>query len=148
MQWNTWPESHHGPALSYLARVDGEFADIEPTELQFFKIHETGLVSGSNPGTWGTDEMIANGTRYRATIPSTLAPGKYVLRHELVALHSIGEAQLYPQCVNIEVTGSGTEIPGGNPGTSLYSPDDPGFLFDIYRKFDSYPIPGPPVFEG
>ncbi|KAL1960742.1 hypothetical protein VTO42DRAFT_6572 [Malbranchea cinnamomea] len=150
LEWSTWPESHHGPVLNYLAKVDGDFSDIDPSTLQFFKFDETGLVSGSNPGYWGTDVMLANGRRYSMMIPSTIAPGKYVLRHELVALQNVGAAQLYPQCINIEVTSNTTEgdvNPGGTPATELYSPADPGFLFNIYEQYDSYPIPGPDVFR-
>lgn len=61
IQWNTWPESHHGPVLDYLAPVDGEFADIDKTALQFFKIDEGGLIDGSTaPGHWASDDLIAN----------------------------------------------------------------------------------------
>lgn len=149
LQWSTWPESHHGPSLGYLAKVEGEFADVDPTTLQFFKFHESGLLSGTNTGFWGTDEMLANGMKWRAQIPSNLAPGKYVMRHELIALQNVGAAQAYPQCINIEVTGAGGVNPGGTPATSFYSPNDPGFLYNIYdQRGEPYPIPGPPVFEG
>lgn len=61
IQWNTWPESHHGPVLDYLAPVDGDFADIDKTALQFFKIDEAGLNDESTaPGSWASDDIIAN----------------------------------------------------------------------------------------
>lgn len=80
------------------------------------------------------------------TIPANLKPGNYVLRHEIIALHSASNAdgaQNYPQCVNLKVTGSGTEQPEGTLGTALYSADDEGINFNLYTTFDSYPIPGP-----
>lgn len=52
LQWNTWPDSHKGPALDYLAPCDGDCTKVDPATLSFVKIAQTGLVSGSNPGTW------------------------------------------------------------------------------------------------
>ncbi|SPJ84074.1 related to endoglucanase IV precursor [Fusarium torulosum] len=57
-------------------------------------------------------------------ITINLKAGSYVLRHEIIALHAAGQengAQNYPQCFNLEVTGSGTEQPAGVAGTSLYT---------------------------
>lgn len=36
--------------------------------------------------------MIANGGRNTATIPASLAPGKYLIRFDLLALHSASAA--------------------------------------------------------
>ncbi|KAG8168339.1 hypothetical protein KVR01_001088 [Diaporthe batatas] len=143
--WNTWPESHHGPVIDYLAPADDP-TSVDKTTLKFFKIQESGLVSGSSPGTWASDEILSNNLGHEIKIPANLKPGNYVLRHEIIALHSASNAdgaQNYPQCVNIQVTGSGTEQPEGTLGTALYSADDEGINFNIYTTFDSYPIPGP-----
>ena len=153
IQWNTWPESHHGPMLDYLAPCGNDCTTIEPTSLKFTKIDEAGLIDGSiQPGKWASDDMIANNNSWITTIPSTIAPGKYVLRHETIALHSagsVGGAQAYPQCLNIEVTGSGTNsLSGGIPGMSLYKSDDPGVLINIYQSLKGYTIPGPSVMAG
>ncbi|KAF7547011.1 hypothetical protein G7Z17_g8022 [Cylindrodendrum hubeiense] len=149
LTWNTWPESHHGPVIDYLAPVSGDFASIEKASLQWTKIAEKGLVSGSNPGTWASDELLSNGFSWTVDIPSTLAPGNYVLRHEIIALHSAGQAngaQAYPQCINIKVTGSGTaSLTGSGAFTTFYTPEDPGILFNLYEAFTSYDIPGPEV---
>jgi cellulase len=75
---------------------------------------------------------------------------QYVLRHELIALHGAqnGDAQFYPQCINLEVTGSGSSIPlGGTIGTKLYAPKDPGVVFNLYTKFTTYPLPGPKLWK-
>jgi cellulase len=43
--------------------------------------------------------MIKAGNSWEVTIPATLKPGNYVLRHETIALHEsqkVGGAQLYP----------------------------------------------------
>jgi cellulase len=146
VQWNTWPESHHGPVIDYLAPFNSNAGS-----LSFAKIAQKGLISGSNPGRWASDELISNRNSWTITIPSSTAPGQYVLRHEIIALHSAGQpngAQFYPQCVNIEVTSGGSTRPSGSPATSFYRASDPGVTFNLYQSFSSYPIPGPSLFRG
>ncbi|KAM5341324.1 hypothetical protein ACJ41O_014355 [Fusarium nematophilum] len=148
LKWNTWPESHHGPVIEYLAPVSGDFASINKESLKWTKISEKGLVSGSNPGTWAADQLISNGFSWTFTVPRNLSPGNYVLRHEIIALHSAGQtngAQAYPQCINLKVTGSGSGKLGGEAFTTFYTPQDPGILFNLYQAFTSYPTPGPAV---
>ncbi|KAK7921709.1 endoglucanase [Apiospora marii] len=150
--WDTWPESHKGPVIDYMAACDGDCSKASPGALNFFKIAEAGLVDGSsNPAKFASDDLVANNNSWTATIPSTLKAGNYVLRHEIIALHSAGQengAQNYPQCINLEVTGSGTEQPEGTPATKLYTASDAGIKFNIYQKLDSYPIPGPKLAFG
>jgi hypothetical protein len=141
LQWNTWPDSHKGPVIDYLAPFNTNAGS-----LSFAKIAQKGLISGSNPGNWAADELVRNGNSWTVTIPSNTAPGQYVLRHEIIALHSAGNAngaQFYPQCINIEVTSGGSVRPSGQPATSFYRANDPGVLFNLYQSFSSYPIPGP-----
>ncbi|KAF4973207.1 hypothetical protein FSARC_459 [Fusarium sarcochroum] len=148
LKWNTWPESHHGPVIDYLAPVSGDFASVNKESLKWTKVAEQGLKSGSNPGTWASDDLIANGNSWSFTVPKNLKAGNYVLRHEIIALHSAGQengAQAYPQCINLKVTGSGSGALNGGAFTSFYTPEDPGILFNLYEAFTSYPIPGPDV---
>ncbi|KAL4878457.1 glycoside hydrolase [Aspergillus karnatakaensis] len=148
--WNTWPDSHKGPIIDYLANCNGDCATVDKESLQWFKIQENAVVDAST-NTWITDELIEDGFKTTVTIPSSIAPGNYVLRHEIIALHSAGQengAQSYPQCFNLVISGSGSANPAGVAGTSLYTSTDPGIVFDIYSPFDSYPIPGPELFSG
>ncbi|KAF1976289.1 endoglucanase IV precursor [Bimuria novae-zelandiae CBS 107.79] len=148
LYWNTWPESHKGPVIDYIASCNGNCDTVSPASLQWIKLAQTGYISGS---TWATDNLIAANNSWPVTIPSNLAPGNYVVRHEIIALHSsqsINGAQAYPQCINFAVTGSGKgKISGGVPATSFYkaSEVDPGILFNLYAPFTSYTIPGPPL---
>jgi len=155
IQWGTdaWPESHHGPIIDYLAKCAGDdCTTVDKETLEFFKIDEAGLIDGSTaPGQWASDELIAADGKWTVTIPESLAPGQYVLRHEIIALHSAGDvngAQNYPQCFNLEVTGSGTANPEGVLGTALYTPEDAGIKVGIYAPMDSYEIPGPALWDG
>merc|ERR1712000_445263 len=109
------------------------------------------LDNSAAPGTWASDALMANNLTGSVTVPSTIAPGNYVLRHEIIALHSAGQAdgaQNYPFCVNLEVTGSGTDSPEGVLGTALYTPTDAGILVSIYTAGATYEIPGPALYAG
>ncbi|KAF9889627.1 hypothetical protein FE257_007135 [Aspergillus nanangensis] len=149
LQWQPvpWPDSHHGPVVDYLASCGASCETVDKTTLKFFKISGVGLVDDTTvPGYWADDQLIANGNGWLVQIPSTIAPGNYVLRHEIIALHGAGSAngaQLYPQCFNLQITGSGTVQPAGVLATSMYTPTDPGILINIYQALSSYIIPGP-----
>jgi hypothetical protein len=153
IRWNTWPESHHGPVIDYLASCgDAGCEKVDKASLKFFKIDEVGLIDGSAaPGTWGSDQLLANNNSWMVEIPPTIAPGFYVLRHEIIALHSANNAdgaQAYPQCFNLQVTGGGTDSPAGTAGTALYGASDPGILVNIYQSLSTYAIPGPALYTG
>ncbi|KAB8076841.1 glycosyl hydrolase family 61-domain-containing protein [Aspergillus leporis] len=150
LQWTTWPESHKGPVITYLANCNGDCSTVDKTKLEFFKIDEKGLISGSD-NTWASDNLISSNNSWTVTIPSSIAAGNYVMRHEIIALHSAGNkdgAQNYPQCLNFKVTGGGSEKPEGTLGTALYKDTDPGILVNIYQTLSSYTIPGPALFSG
>lgn len=152
LQWTDWPTSHHGPVITYLANCNGDCSDVDKTTLKFFKIDQGGLIDDSDvPGTWATDKLISNNNSRTITIPSTIESGNYVLRHEIIALHSAGNkdgAQNYPQCLNLKVTGGGSDSPSGTLGTELYKDTDPGILVNIYTSLSSYTIPGPALYTG
>jgi cellulase len=74
---------------------------------------------GYSGSTWAVDTLIANKGKYDFTIPSVLAPGDYLLRGEIIALHeadvaynvnSARGAQFYMECVQVTVTGSGSTV--------------------------------------
>ncbi|PKS11325.1 hypothetical protein jhhlp_003087 [Lomentospora prolificans] len=148
LAWDTWPVSHHGPVLDYLAACGSAgCASADKTELSWFKISEVGNVTpgtGDN-GVWGADLLINNGVKWQVQIPDFIAPGEYVLRHEIIALHSLGEPQHYPQCINLVIEGNGSTTPEGVLANALYTDYED---FNIYQPFNSYPIPGPAMIEG
>ena len=134
-----------------MARCDGDdCSKASPGDLSFFKIDEAGLNDAASQN-WASDDLIADGNSWTVTVPESLAPGQYVLRHEIIALHSAQDtngAQNYPQCINLEVTGSGTAEPEGEPATEFYTASDPGISLSIYNNLESYEIPGPAVWDG
>lgn len=73
------------------------------------------------------------------------------MRHEIFALHiadKIGGAQSYPQCINLKITGSGTEAPEGIGAMKFYGEKDVGILIDIWGFNGTYVIPGPRIWDG
>ncbi|KAG8946990.1 hypothetical protein FRC04_011286 [Tulasnella sp. 424] len=144
--------NHDGPVIIYMAKADPSTTDV--ASLSWFKIAQEGLIS-ANPTTqtysWGTDDLNANCGKFFFKIPSDIAPGNYLLRAEVIALHvagSVGGAQLYMSCYQLSVTGGGSANPPGVKFPGAYSANDPGILFNIYTSFTTYPIPGPTVYGG
>ena len=59
IQWTpTWPDSHHGPVIDYLANCGTSCETVDKTTLEFFKIDGIGYLNGSDPGDWATDTLV------------------------------------------------------------------------------------------
>ncbi|KAF9458540.1 glycosyl hydrolase family 61-domain-containing protein [Collybia nuda] len=115
---------------------------------KWFKIDQVGRKSN---GQWAQQDLM-NGQTAKVTLPSTLAPGNYLIRHEIIALHlanSRGGAEFYPSCSQLKVGGSQTGAPAQNELVALpgaYSDDDPGiFDPDVFNPGSKYVFPGPAV---
>jgi cellulase len=150
--WAEWFSSHLGPVMTYLANCHGPCETVDKTTLEFFKIDEVGLIEENIfYGYWGSSAMIKNNYVWSTTIPKTLVTGNYVLRHEVIPLHlaySPGYAQATPQCINLAITGTGTDSPPGIKATKFYKENDPGILINIFQNLTTYHIPGPTLWTG
>lgn len=140
--------SHKGPVMAYMKKVSDATSD-SGIGGGWFKVSADGYDTSS--GTWAVTKLIAAGGTQSIKIPSCIANGQYLLRGEIIALHSAsssGGAQFYMECAQINVTGgSGASSPAtvSIPGT--YSASDPGILINIYQSPQpAYTIPGPSVF--
>jgi cellulase len=144
-----WDCSHHGWTSTYLASCNGDCKNVDKTQLEFFKIHESALIDyrsgrysqGSKQGQtgyWGTDAIFYdNGNKQSVTIPKEIPSGNYVLRTEVVSIHNNGDVsqrQFWPQAFNIKVTGGddSAQMPAGKKGTELYHANDPLLQWDLY----------------
>ncbi|KAI0047782.1 lytic polysaccharide monooxygenase [Auriscalpium vulgare] len=151
--WNTWPHTI-GPVLVYMANCGGSCSSASTSSLNWFKIDQAGLISGNLVnGTWGMGELVANNNSWTSTIPSSLAAGNYIIRHELLAIHTSNQPQFYPECAQLVLTGGGSGSPSGSylvkfPGA--YKMSDPGVGIDIYSQESTtnYTIPGPAKWSG
>ncbi|PSK56750.1 hypothetical protein B9Z65_6374 [Elsinoe australis] len=155
LHWSgEWP--HPGPVLSYLARCPGSCTNVNPNDLKFFKIAHSGLLKNPNASStdlyWAANKVRDNQNNAVVKIPTNIKAGNYVLRHEIIALHSAFNetgVQFYPQCVNLKINGGGDLQPTGIPATQLYGQRDPGILINIYWPIPtSYAIPGPKIAAG
>ena len=151
VQWTKWP--HPGPVIDYLAKCPGDCETVDKSTLQFFKIGEDGMLDDGTTyqHKWAADVLAANNNSWNIVIPAKIASGNYVLRHEIIALHQAqneGGAQNYPQCLNLMVTGGGSDDPIGVTGTALYKANDPGIEINIYTSSITYTIPGPSLYSG
>ncbi|KAJ9133231.1 Glycoside hydrolase, family 61 [Coniochaeta hoffmannii] len=151
IQWTPWPASHKGPVIDYLANCNGPCTNVDKTKLNFLKISEVGLVDAASD-TWGATQLMNNNNSWLVRIPTDIAPGNYVLRHEIIALHAAGQpngAQNYPFCFSLAISSAGTKNPDGVPAQKFYSASDPGILYDLFSKSRAtYKIPGPPLYSG
>lgn len=135
-----------------MAACNGDCSTVDKTKLEFFKIAEMGQLElgagGGKAGRWADDVLRDANGAWNVTVPKSIQSGNYVLRNEIIALHSaydVGAAQLYPTCINIAVSGGGDVLPEGVVGTQLYSKEDPGIHYNIYNDESKpkYQIPGP-----
>ncbi|TRM68064.1 glycoside hydrolase family 61 protein [Schizophyllum amplum] len=153
-QWDQWTH-REGPVMVYMADCGGDCSAVDSSTLEWFKIDEAGLLSGTvGDGEWGNG-VVVDTLEWTSTIPESLAPGNYLIRHELLALHQSNTPQFYPECAQLEVTGSGSAKPSGDALVSFpggYSMSDPGVTIDIYDSATAaettYQAPGPAVWSG
>ncbi|KDN37334.1 hypothetical protein RSAG8_10222, partial [Rhizoctonia solani AG-8 WAC10335] len=145
-----------GPYTVYLAACpDTGCTSVNSSTVKWFKIYELGLISGTvYTGQWANGLLLAN-LKWDTIIPSNLKPGNYLIRWETLALHQSNTPQFYPECAQLQVTGSGTAFPASEYLVSIpgaWQASDPGVTIDIYSEAaktqTTYVIPGPRIYPG
>ncbi|KIH93401.1 hypothetical protein SPBR_04380 [Sporothrix brasiliensis 5110] len=150
--------AHYGPVLAYMTKVsDAATAD---GSTQWFKVFEDGWSAKAGAGSgdndnWGTKDLNACCGRMDIKIPDSLPDGDYLLRAEVIALHTAGQsggAQLYMSCYQLTLAGGkATALPAGLPLVKFpgaYTARDPGILINIHAAVSKYTVPGPAVVAG
>lgn len=143
--------NHWGPVLVYMSKVDD--AATADGSGGWFKVFEDtwAPAPGSGSGAddyWGVKDLNAHCGRMDVPIPAELEAGDYLLRAEVIALHtasSPGGAQFYMTCFQLTVEGGGSLSPETVTFPGAYSAGDPGITINIYQKLDEYVSPGPAV---
>ena len=111
--WTQWTHQQ-GPIMVWMYACNGAFTSCTGTNKNWFKIDQMGMTAPPLTGTnWGTAVVVAT-LKWTSTIPARLAPGNYLIRHELMAIHQANSPQWYPECAQLTVTGSGTATPSGS----------------------------------
>ncbi|KAJ7593510.1 glycosyl hydrolase family 61-domain-containing protein [Mycena floridula] len=143
-----WPHNT-GPMLTYLASCgDTPCNKFNSSKAQWFKIQQDGRKAN---GDWLQADLLAGQTA-KVTLPSNLAAGNYIVRHEIIALHlatTKGGAEFYPSCAQLTVGGTQTGKPTASDLVSIpgaYKDTDPG-IFDptVFDTGSKYIFPGPAI---
>ncbi|KAG6333736.1 hypothetical protein ID866_5349 [Astraeus odoratus] len=144
-----WPHNT-GPIMTYMASCEDTTCDqYDSTDALWFKIDETGLTPGNM--SWYQANLMT-GSPTNVTLPSDLAPGEYLIRHEIIALHlatTLGGAEFYPSCTQVKILGDQTGTPTSSEEVTFpggYSDTDPG-IYDptVFDTPVQYTFPGPPI---
>ncbi|KAG6827403.1 hypothetical protein H0H92_011931 [Tricholoma furcatifolium] len=141
-----------GPLMFYMASCGNMTCnDFDSTQAEWFKIAQQGRETGNLNGTW-YQENIKNGYPANVTLPETLAPGNYLLRHEIIVLYGTTEgydAGFFPSCTQLRVNGSQTGAPAASELVSFpggYNDTDPGIFHpNVFNLSAPYPFPGPNI---
>ncbi|KAK3681653.1 glycoside hydrolase family 61 protein [Podospora appendiculata] len=146
--------AHYGPVMVYMSKVsDATTADGSTGWFKVFQdswAKKTGTISGDDDY-WGVKDLNACCGKMNVKIPADLAPGDYLLRAEVIALHTagtLGNAQLYMTCFQLAVSGTGAAAPPTVLFPGAYKATDPGILVDIHAALSTYIAPGPTVYAG
>ncbi|KAH6645894.1 glycoside hydrolase family 61 protein [Truncatella angustata] len=148
--------AHYGPVNVYLSKVDD--ASKADGSSPFYKIFANSWSPKSGAGSgdddfWGTKDLSSCCGRMDVPIPADTPAGDYLLRAEVIALHtaaSSGGAQFYISCYQITVKGgtSTNAVPAGVSFPGAIKASDPGVLINIHAKLSTYVNPGPAVVPG
>ena len=162
-EWRTWPDaqqpgsidsSHKGPCTVYMKKVADATTDKAAGD-GWFKIFEEDY--DTETGKWCTEKLISNNGHLSVDIPKDLAPGPYLVRPELLALHQADKTppdpQFYVGCAQIFLQSSGSAVPSGKDTTSIpgyVDMSNPAMTFNIWTNSGKTPFPsfGPKVYTG
>ena len=143
--------SHKGPCAAYMKKVDSAIHD-QATGDGWFKIYQSDY--DPNEKKWCTEKLITNNGHLTVTIPSDLAPGAYLLRPELLALHQADknppDPQFYVGCAQIFLTSGGSAKPKDTCSIPGYVDMSlPAMTYHIWDNSLKLPFPqfGPSVYK-
>lgn len=113
--------------MVWLFKCAGAFSACDGSGAGWFKIDEGGFTRSSDtvfldsevPSGWRIASLVGSNKAWSSTIPAGLAPGNYLIRHELIALHQARSPQWYAECAQLVVGGSGTANPAASFKTSI-----------------------------
>ncbi|ESK93339.1 glycoside hydrolase family 61 protein [Moniliophthora roreri MCA 2997] len=145
---SNWPHNT-GPMLTYMASCGSESCDkFDSSTARWFKIQQVGRKAKGQE--WAQADLM-QGAVAKLNIPSTIAPGNYIIRHEIIALHlaeNLGGAEFYPSCAQLKIGGNQNGKPQDNELVSLpgaYHDDDPGIELNAFDANADYTFPGPAI---
>ncbi|KAH3948827.1 hypothetical protein HBH53_093160 [Parastagonospora nodorum] len=142
--------AHYGPVMVYMSKVDD--SSKANGSSGWFKVYENGWAAANKGAAdndnWGVKDLNACCGKVDVKIPTALAAGDYLLRAEVIALHTAGSsggAQFYMSCYQLTVSGTGTLSPQTVKFPGAYKASDAGIMINIHSSVSKYVIPGPAV---
>jgi hypothetical protein len=118
--------------MVWMYKCSGDFSSCDGSGANWFKIDEGGFTPASGVyldtevgSGWQIAKLVGGNKSWSSKVPAGLAPGNYLVRHELIALHQARSPQWYAECAQIVITGSGSASPDGSYKTSI-----PGYAGD------------------
>lgn len=109
---SNWTFGHpYGPMIAYMAACPSEGCEgVDLLSPMWFKIWQAGLMSGNFvDGHWAMKDVM-DGANLDIPTPTALKPGKYLLKHDMINLQT-GPVQIFPNCIELDITGSGSNLP-------------------------------------
>ncbi|KAI5928341.1 lytic polysaccharide monooxygenase [Camillea tinctor] len=145
--------AHYGPVNVYLSQVpDASTADGSTSWYKIFADSWASKGSVGDADDWGTNDLNSCCGKMDVPIPADTPAGDYLLRAEVIALHTAaaaGSAQFYISCYQITVAGGSASpaaaLPAGVQLPGALKASDPGIQVNIHAKMDKYVNPGPDV---
>ena len=84
--WTDWKSDHPGPILTYLADCKGPCSSFSgSTGNVWVKIDQAGY-DASQAVPWASKRLPTQNSTWTVKLPSSIKPGEYVLRHEILGL--------------------------------------------------------------
>jgi cellulase len=145
-----WDQSGHpGPITHMLYGPVDDASQATGIGAGWFKIDELDYVDSE----WASAIMEKNNMTHEFKLPTGLASGEYLLRSEMLALHSaqtVGGAQFYIGCAQLKISGTGSK---GACGSTIELPgaynekDEDIYIPNFYNGYEptTYKAPGGPV---
>ncbi|OTB04567.1 carbohydrate-binding module family 1 protein [Hypoxylon sp. CI-4A] len=144
--------AHYGPVNVYLSQVpDATKADGSTPWYKIFADSWSAKGSVGDADNWGTNDLNSCCGKMDVPIPADTPAGDYLLRAEVIALHtasSAGGAQFYMSCYQLTITNDGAKaaaLPAGVSFPGAYKSSDPGIQINIHAQVSQYVNPGPAV---
>lgn len=135
-----------------MKKVDNAAANKTAGGDGWFKIMEDGYDEKAKK--WCTEKLIPNNGHLAAKVPGDLAPGYYLLRPELLALHQADknppDPQFYVGCAQLFISSDGSAQPKDTVSIPGYvSLQTPAMTYNIWKQPLELPFPdfGPPVYN-
>ena len=144
--------SHKGPCAVYMKKVENSAASNNAAGDGWFKIMELGYDEQTKK--WCTEQLSPNNGHLAAKVPQDLAPGYYLLRPELLALHQADknppDPQFYVGCAQIFLLSDGSSKPKNTvPIPGYVDLKTPAMTYNVWKVPLQLPFPdfGPPLYS-